>query len=94
MNLIVQKFGGSSVANVERVRHVAQIITDTYAKGNSVIAVVSAQGDTTDDLIAKAKEITDKPSSREMDVRFPPASRFPCRCWQWQSSRWVTRSSL
>lgn len=46
MNLIVQKFGGSSVANVERVRHVAQIITDTYAKGNSVIAVVSAQGDT------------------------------------------------
>ena len=68
MNLIVQKFGGSSVANVERVRHVAQIITDTYAKGNSVIAVVSAQGDTTDDLIAKAKEITDKPSSREMDV--------------------------
>lgn len=68
MNLIVQKFGGSSVANVERVCHVAQIITDTYAKGNSVIAVVSAQGDTTDDLIAKAKEITDKPSSREMDV--------------------------
>lgn len=68
MNLIVQKFGGSSVANVERVLHVAQIITDTYAKGNSVIAVVSAQGDTTDDLIAKAKEITDKPSSREMDV--------------------------
>ena len=68
MNLIVQKFGGSSVANVERVRHVAQIITDTYAKGNSVIAVVSAQGDTTDDLIAKAKEINDKPSSREMDV--------------------------
>ena len=68
MNLLVQKFGGSSVANVERVRHVAQIITDTYAKGNSVIAVVSAQGDTTDDLIAKAKETTDKPSSREMDV--------------------------
>ena len=68
MNLIVQKFGGSSVANVERVRHVAQIITDPYATGNSVIAVVSAQGDTTDDLIAKAKEITDKPSSREMDV--------------------------
>ena len=40
MNLIVQKFGGSSVANVERVRHVAQIITDTYAKGNSVIALI------------------------------------------------------
>lgn len=68
MSLIVQKFGGTSVANVERVRHVAQIITDTYDQGNSVIAVVSAQGDTTDELIAKAAEITDKPSSREMDV--------------------------
>ena len=68
MNLIVQKFGGTSVANAERVRHVAQIITDTYEKGNAVIAVVSAQGDTTDDLIAKAAEISDKPSSREMDV--------------------------
>ena len=68
MNLIVQKFGGSSVANVERVRHVAQIITDTYAKGNSVIAVVSAQGDTTDDLIAKAEEINPGASRREMDV--------------------------
>lgn len=68
MSLIVQKFGGTSVANVERVRHVAQIITNTYDQGNSVIAVVSAQGDTTDELIAKAAEITDKPSSREMDV--------------------------
>ena len=68
MNLIVQKFGGTSVANAERVRHVAQIITDTYEKGNAVIAVVSAQGDTTDDLIAKAAEISDKPSIREMDV--------------------------
>ena len=56
MNLIVQKFGGTSVANAERVRHVAQIITDTYEKGNAVIAVVSAQGDTTDDLIEKAKD--------------------------------------
>ena len=68
MKLIVQKFGGTSVANVERIRNVAQIITDTYEKGNAVIAVVSAQGDTTDDLIQKAAEITDKPSSREMDV--------------------------
>lgn len=68
MNLIVQKFGGTSVANVERLFHVAKIITDTYDSGNSVIAVVSAQGDTTDDLIAKAQEITDTPSGREMDV--------------------------
>lgn len=68
MGLIVQKFGGSSVANAERVMNVARIITDTYRKGNDVIVVVSAQGDTTDDLIAKAKEINPKGSKREMDM--------------------------
>ncbi|MBR0112726.1 MAG: aspartate kinase [Clostridia bacterium] len=67
MSLIVQKFGGSSVANAERVMNVARIVTDTYAKGNDVVVVVSAQGDTTDDLIAKAAEISAKPSKREMD---------------------------
>ena len=68
MSLIVQKFGGSSVANAERVFNVANIITDTYDKGNDVIVVVSAQGDTTDDLIAKAAEINPNPSKREMDM--------------------------
>jgi len=68
MSLIVQKFGGSSVANAERVFNVADIVTKTYAKGNSVVVVVSAQGDTTDDLIAKAKEINESPSKREMDM--------------------------
>ncbi len=68
MSLIVQKFGGSSVANADRVRNVAKIITDTYKAGNDVVVVVSAQGDTTDDLIAKAKEITSNPSAREMDM--------------------------
>ncbi|MBQ8917168.1 MAG: aspartate kinase, partial [Oscillospiraceae bacterium] len=68
MSLIVQKFGGSSVANAERVMHVAKIVTDTYAKGNNVIVIVSAQGDTTDDLIAKAEEINPKASKREMDM--------------------------
>ncbi len=67
MALIVQKFGGSSVANAERVMNVARIVTETYAKGNDVVVVVSAQGDTTDDLIAKAAEISAKPSKREMD---------------------------
>ena len=57
MSLIVQKFGGSSVANAERVMNVARIVTDTYKAGNEVVVVVSAQGDTTDDLIAKAREI-------------------------------------
>ena len=66
--LIVQKFGGSSVADAERIRRVAGIITDTYKRGNDVIVVVSAQGDTTDDLIAKAQEINPKASKREMDM--------------------------
>ena len=68
MNLIVKKFGGSSVANAERVRNVAEIITDEYKAGNSVVVVVSAQGDTTDDFLEKAAEINTKPSKREMDV--------------------------
>jgi len=68
MALIVQKFGGSSVATAERVMNVAQIVTDTYRQGNDVIVVVSAQGDTTDDLIEKAFEINKKPSKREMDM--------------------------
>lgn len=68
MSLIVQKFGGSSVANAERVFNVADIVTKTYEKGNDVIVVVSAQGDTTDDLIEKAKEINPDASRREMDM--------------------------
>ena len=68
MALIVQKFGGSSVADAERIFRVAGIIADTYNKGNDVIVVLSAQGDTTDELIAKAAEINERPSKREMDV--------------------------
>ncbi len=68
MSLIVQKFGGSSVANAERVFNVANRIKEYYDKGNKIIVVVSAQGDTTDDLIEKAKEINPKASKREMDV--------------------------
>ena len=68
MALIVQKFGGSSVANAERVMNVARIVTDTYKEGNDVVVVVSAQGDTTDDLIEKAKEINSAASKREMDM--------------------------
>ncbi len=68
MGLIVQKFGGSSVANAERVFRVANRIKSYYDKGNSMVVVVSAQGDTTDDLIEKAKEINSAPSKREMDV--------------------------
>ncbi|MBQ7053806.1 MAG: aspartate kinase, partial [Oscillospiraceae bacterium] len=68
MSLIVQKFGGSSVADTERLFNVADIVTSTYARGDDVVVVVSAQGDTTDDLIEKAREINPNPSKREMDV--------------------------
>ncbi|MBP3600127.1 MAG: aspartate kinase [Clostridia bacterium] len=67
--LIVKKFGGSSVANAERVFNVANRIIEDYKKGNDVIVVVSAQGDTTDDLIEKAAEINPNGASkREMDM--------------------------
>ena len=66
--LIVQKFGGSSVADAACVMRVADIVTRTYRQGHEVVVVVSAQGDTTDDLIAKANEINPKASKREMDM--------------------------
>ena len=68
MALIVQKFGGSSVKDRDRIFNVARIVANTHNAGNDVVVVVSAQGDTTDDLIAKAAEITHNPSAREMDM--------------------------
>ncbi len=68
MAIIVQKFGGSSVADTEKLFNVASIITEAYEKGNDVVAVLSAQGDTTDDLIDKAAQINPNPSKREMDM--------------------------
>ena len=68
MALIVQKFGGSSVADADKIRNVARIVTETYRKGHSVVVVLSAQGDTTDDLIEKAHEIHPGASKREMDM--------------------------
>ena len=68
MGLIVQKYGGTSVKDAERVMNVARRITDSYKAGNNVVVAVSAQGDTTDDLIEKAKEINPNASKREMDM--------------------------
>lgn len=68
MRLIVQKFGGTSVKNKERIFNVANIVTNAYKSGNNVIAVVSAQGDTTDDLLEKASEINPHASKRELDM--------------------------
>lgn len=68
MSLIVQKFGGTSVADAQKIKNAAKIISDTYKKGNRVIAVVSAQGDTTDRLIEMAGQINQNASKREFDV--------------------------
>ncbi len=68
MKLVVQKFGGSSVRDAGRIRNVAGIIAETYLAGNQVLVVLSAQGDTTDDLIEKAREINPRASRREMDM--------------------------
>lgn len=68
MALVVQKYGGTSVKDAERVMNVAKRITDVYKAGNDIVVAVSAQGDTTDDLIEKAKEINPNASKREMDM--------------------------
>ena len=68
MGLIVQKFGGSSVANAERIKRVAQRVIEAKKAGNDVVVTVSAMGDTTDDLVALSKQLTDNPSRREMDM--------------------------
>ena len=68
MKLVVQKYGGSSVRDKERVMNVARRIVEAYDNGNNVVVAVSAQGDTTDDLIEKAKEINVNASKREMDM--------------------------
>ena len=78
MGLIVQKFGGSSVADADKIRNVARIITETYRRGHNVVAVLSAQGDTTDDLIAKAAEINPNASKREMDMLLSTGEQISC----------------
>ncbi|MDR1693029.1 MAG: aspartate kinase [Oscillospiraceae bacterium] len=68
MSLIVKKFGGSSVADSDKLRNVAGIVTKSHAEGNQIVVVVSAQGDTTDDLLAKAAELNSGASRRELDM--------------------------
>jgi aspartate kinase len=68
MPIVVQKYGGSSVADPDKIRNIARRIANSKEAGNQVVVVVSAMGDTTDDLIALAHKITDHPDSRELDV--------------------------
>ncbi|MDD4875714.1 MAG: aspartate kinase [Dehalococcoidales bacterium] len=68
MAIVVQKYGGSSVADAIKIKNVAQRIADTRNKGDSVVAVVSAMGDTTDELLELAYQVNKHPSERELDV--------------------------
>src|SRR5687767_1598196 len=78
MSLIVQKYGGSSVANADRILHVAGRVAARTAKDDSLVVVVSAMGDTTDELIELAQKVTSRPSDREMDLLLSTGEIVSC----------------
>jgi aspartate kinase len=76
MSIVVQKYGGSSVADVARLRRVADRVMRTKAAGHDVVVVVSAMGDTTDDLLALAKQVSANPDRRELDMLLTAGERI------------------
>ena len=76
MSVIVQKYGGSSVADVDKLKHVAQRVMQTRAQGHDVVVVVSAMGDTTDDLLSTAKKVSANPDRRELDMLLSAGERI------------------
>ncbi len=78
MPIIVQKYGGSSVADAEKIKNVALRIAEAHGQGNQVVAVVSAMGDTTDTLIELASEVSERPDPREMDVLLSTGELMSC----------------
>ncbi|ANQ71641.1 aspartate kinase [Rhodococcus qingshengii] len=76
MALVVQKYGGSSVATAERIRRVAERIVETKKAGNDVVVVVSAMGDTTDELLDLAQQVCPSPPAREMDMLLTSGERI------------------
>jgi len=78
LSVVVQKYGGSSVADAPRIGNVARRIVATFEQGHSVCAVVSARGDTTDELVDLAREITPDPPEREMDMLLSAGERISC----------------
>ena len=76
MGLVVQKYGGSSVADADSVKRVAARIVETKKAGNDVVVIVSAMGDTTDDLIDLAERVSPKPAARELDMLLTAGERM------------------
>src|SRR5690625_1302867 len=91
MSLIVQKYGGSSVADAAGIQRVARRVVATQRAGHKVVVGVSAMGDTTDDLLDLAESITDEAPKREMDILCPPGNAFLWRYWPWPSMPMVHR---
>ena len=97
MAIVVQKYGGSSVADVDKIRKVADRVATTKAAGKDVVVVVSAMGDTTDELLALAKKLTDSPARRELDMLLSAGERISMAllsiairelgCFRWHSTR-------
>ncbi|MDR4499071.1 MAG: aspartate kinase [Candidatus Scalindua sp.] len=78
MQLIVQKFGGTSVADATRIKYAAERVTNTFSEGNQVIVIVSARGKMTDELLELAFEINKKPSTRELDMLLSTGEQMSC----------------
>jgi len=78
VNLVVQKYGGSSLGSAERIRHVADRVARRRRQGDSLVVVCSAMGDTTDHLIALAREVTDRPEDRELDLLLATGEVVSC----------------
>lgn len=76
MALVVQKYGGSSVADADRIRRVAERIVQTKKQGNDIVVVVSAMGDTTDDLLDLAQQVCPEPPARELDMLLTAGERI------------------
>ncbi|TML75890.1 MAG: aspartate kinase, partial [Actinobacteria bacterium] len=76
MSLIVQKFGGTSVGDADRIKNVARRVVETHKAGKDVLVVVSAMGDTTDDLVELASRISPAPPGREMDMLLTAGERI------------------
>jgi aspartate kinase len=80
MGVVVQKFGGSSVADAEKIKNVAKIVLAERANGHDVVVAVSAMGKTTDKLVALAKEISDRPNPRELDMLLATGEQVSIAC--------------
>jgi aspartate kinase len=81
MALIVQKFGGTSVADTQRIRNVANRTLKTHDQGNDVVVILSAMAGVTDHLIGLANEATSTPDRENWMCCWPPANKPPLRCW-------------